>query len=227
MICLLPAYPAHIDITPMLSFMGLLCNPRNGRVGVINKYPTAKWAGDNDCFNGNFDPIKFQTWLRKIYSCRERCLFITAPDVVANAEATIRQFPEWSEKIRSLGYPVAFALQDGVKESDIPWDLCDAVFLGGSTKFKLSQEAIQLLLIAKEYGKWRHVGRINTIKRVTHFWNYADSFDGTDFIFHPNESIKDTVYIMTWRQQQIELMPNLSRNPEGTRALPDKTRGLA
>ena len=39
--------------------------------------------------------------------------------------------------------------------------------------------ALALARAAKRRGKWVHVGRVNSQRRLRHFWGWADSVDGT------------------------------------------------
>ncbi len=43
------------------------------------------------------------------------CLFVAAPDVVADAEATLDLFGGWRREIASQGLPVALVAQDGLE----------------------------------------------------------------------------------------------------------------
>jgi hypothetical protein len=69
-----------------------------------------------------------------------RCLFATAPDVVGDAQATLRRayMLGW---IRYAGLPAALVAQDGLEHLATPWDDFDALFLGGSTAWKLGPAA--------------------------------------------------------------------------------------
>jgi hypothetical protein len=161
-----------------------------------------KWAGDNDCYTGKFNKGKFIKWLEMARPYQDRCLFVTCPDVVCDPITTCKQYLEWQPIIKNMGYRPALVLQDGIKSKDIDWANTDAVFVGGSTDWKLSQDVIRLLIKAGERGKWRHIGRINSLKRMSHFWNYAESFDGTDFIYHPEESVK--MYLPKIRGRKLQ-----------------------
>jgi hypothetical protein len=58
--------------------------------------------------------------------------------------------------------------------------LIKAIFIGGSTDWKLSQHAVAIIKAAKALGKWAHVGRVNTPARFEYFEKLgADSIDGT------------------------------------------------
>jgi len=104
------------------------------------------------------------------------------PDVVADHAATIELWREWAPEVRSLGHRTAFVAQDGCETfSQVPTD-ADAVFIGGSTDYKLSTETAGLIGDAKAAGLWVHMGRVNTQRRAR--WAQAvgcDSIDGTTF----------------------------------------------
>src|SRR5262245_60862035 len=106
------------------------------------------WAMDNGAYTG-LDVAAYMRMLEQFMEshCRAPCLFVTAPDVVADADATLAMWPFWSRVLRGLGYPVAFVLQDGIG-TRTPWPECDAVFVGGSTYFKLSGEVRCLMGLA-------------------------------------------------------------------------------
>lgn len=49
------------------------------------------------------------------------------------------------------------------------------------------------------------VGRVNSLKRMRHFWHFADSFDGTDYVHHPHQSVRLYLPEMKRLKQQLEL----------------------
>ena len=62
----------------------------------------------------------------------------------------------------------------------MPWDAVDAVFIGGSTNWKCSIAAVQIIQAAQLLGKHVHVGRVNGPERWEHFDKLGvDSADGT------------------------------------------------
>jgi hypothetical protein len=61
----------------------------------------------------------------------------------------------------------------------IPWNDIDAIFIGGSTEFKLSKHSQQICKAAKSLDKWVHIGRVNTPERFEWASDLADSIDGT------------------------------------------------
>lgn len=155
--------------------LGHLLTPNAG-----NSIPTTglKWAADNACFSG-FNPERFRRFLAKIRS-GVGCLFVVVPDVVGNARETLALFQQWRDEVALTGHPLALVGQDGAEDCEIPWDEFGAWFVGGSTEWKLSQASADLCQEAKRRGKWVHIGRVNSRRRmeVSHSFG-ADSIDGT------------------------------------------------
>lgn len=136
------------------------------------------WAADNDAFN-SFDPPRFVAMLDRLAGI-PGCMWVAAPDSVADASATLALFDEWQPAIRVRGFPVALVLQDGISPNAVPWGRVDAVFVGGSTVWKMSPQAHALVIEAGQRGKSRHMGRVNTRRRIklAKSWE-CDSVDGT------------------------------------------------
>lgn len=171
---------------------GRLITPRSGHSIKASSGDNKPWGADNDAFGGwdHKKELAFSRMLGRICrdGKRETCRFVAAPDVVGDSEATMRQFDAWGSIIRSSGLPVALVAQDGLTAADVPWDSIDSLFIGGTTEFKLSRESDDLISAAKRLGKWVHVGRVNTLKRIRHFHDIGvDSFDGSKFSRWPDE----------------------------------------
>lgn len=141
------------------------------------------WGLDNGAFS-DFDANAFTDALER-YRGVPGCRFVTCPDVVGDALTTLRKFRLWAPMIRALGYPVALVAQDGLTVEATPWDAIDALFIGGTTAWKLSRQADELLAYASARGKWRHVGRVNSRRRIEHVWGRCDSIDGSGFSWFP------------------------------------------
>jgi len=160
-----------------------ICTPNEGRTPL----PGVTWAADNGCFSRNYvGDERWLAWLAKHADHAGRCLFATAPDVVGDAQATLARSAPHLPAIRALGYPAALVAQDGLERLDVPWDAFDALFIGGSTEWKLGKAAAALVAKAKRRGKHVHMGRVNSRRR----WSYAehigcDSVDGTFLAFGP------------------------------------------
>jgi len=136
-----------------------------------------EFAIDNGAFAG-FDAAKFRSLLARESSAKHLCRFVTVPDVVGDARRTLEVFDHW--KYLLTGWPLAFAVQDGIEHLPIPWKQIQAVFIGGTTAFKLGQQAKAVIRAAQALDKWVHVGRVNTPGRFEYFEELgADSIDGT------------------------------------------------
>ena len=164
--------------------LGHLVTPSNrSSIGSLLKTGLF-WAVDNGAFSG-LDPVRFRRLLRRVAQ-HSRCLFIVCPDVVGDAKETLRLFDEWEEEVRATGQPVAFVGQDGAENLDLPWDRFECFFVGGrkperGREWKLSRAASDLCHEAKRRGKWVHVGRVNSLRRMRAVFegNMADSVDGS------------------------------------------------
>ena len=183
--------------------LGVLIGPR--KTNSIDKVLATRlpWAADNDCFN-TYNPSLYCRLMQRITGKR-RLLFITAPDVVANAELTLRRFYLWEPVILSYDLPIAFVGQDGITDHPIPWDRFDAFFLGGSTEWKLSAEAAALVLYAKSLGKWVHMGRVNSQRRLKYAMSIGcDSVDGTGYSKFHYKIHRDLRFI-SYQERQTSL----------------------
>lgn len=158
--------------------LGVLSSPR-----CVYRDAHAKgfqWAADNDAFLA-WDDAAFVRMLDKITGI-PGCLFVTAPDVVGDADATWGRFLHWHSTLEKTGQPIAFVAQDGIEHSTIPWESIDALFIGGTTEFKLSALVADLVYTAKGLGKLVHMGRVNTRRRIRYAQSIGcDSIDGTNF----------------------------------------------
>lgn len=132
---------------------------------------------DNGGYSG-LDSPAFLKLLNREQHQREQCLFVAVPDVVGSARRTLEVFERWQPRLD--GWKLALVCQDGQEHLPIPWDDIAAVFIGGSTNWKCSAHAEQIVKAAKALDKWVHVGRVNDPARFKHFEELgADSCDGT------------------------------------------------
>jgi hypothetical protein len=139
--------------------------------------PALQWGIDNGAFS-RFEEKSFLSLLAREEHHKANCLFVTVPDVVGSARRTLEIFDRWKGRLST--WPIALAIQDGQQDLEIPWDDIAAVFIGGSTDFKLSPGAAHIIKAAKIIGKWAHVGRVNDPARFAYFEELgADSIDGT------------------------------------------------
>jgi hypothetical protein len=165
--------------------IGLLDQPKSN----YKKEDGWVWAADNGCFNNEtyIGDEGWFNWLKKNLAHVNSCLFASIPDVVGDHEATIIRSAPWFQPVGDLGYRPAFVLQDGATEETIPWDQCAAVFIGGTTEFKLSPDVARLVGVAKSKSKHVHMGRVNSFRRFRYASEIGvDSVDGTFVAFGPD-----------------------------------------
>ena len=208
------ANPVRVAIPVMATGgnLGFINTPKQG-----NRIPDgAWWIADNGAGPGKYGighgypgNEGLLQWLASFTEEeKSRALFATAPDVVGDAAATMERSRPMFAKIRALGFPVALVLQDGQQDVEIPWDEIDAVFVGGTTEFKLGRVAARLVAEAKARGKWVHVGRVNSLKRLRYAKQIgADSADGTYLVFGPEKNLPK---LLSWLdvvngQEQLDL----------------------
>jgi hypothetical protein len=172
--------------------LDMIATPAQG-----NRLEPVPWAADNGCFGDGYpgDDAWF-AWLRAHADLAGRCRFAVAPDVFdadrgrGDAAATLARSAPWLPRLRELGYPAALVAQDGLEELVAPWDAFDALFIGGSTGWKLGPHAAALTAEAKRRGKWVHMGRVNSYARLRHARDIGcDSADGTFLAFGPDRNL--------------------------------------
>jgi hypothetical protein len=98
------------------------------------------------------------------------------PDVPGNAAATLESFRRYNVEITSRGLRTAFAVQDGMRPTDVPSrNLQQVIFIGGSTRWKWN--GVESWCARFPHV---HVGRVNTFHGL---WKCFDagaaSVDGT------------------------------------------------
>jgi len=171
-------------------YIGWLKTPsnRNSITSIVRA--DVPWACDNDCFV-KLKRRDYLAMLRQLKTAnRSRLLFVTAPDVVADAAATLARFRLWQPALAYLDLPIALVAQDGQEDLPVPWGQIACLFIGGSTRWKLGAHAERLIYEAHERGKHVHVGRVNTLRRMWLFSSLpVDSFDGTCFSKWPDKFI--------------------------------------
>lgn len=179
------------------------------------------WGADNQQFSGKFSEtghggkkranrLGYFDWLRTLYKYMDTCKFVAAPDyldrwydgarwqVKGDAVKTLAMFDQYAPRIKELGYPVAYVAQDESENYPIP-ELADALFVGGSTEWKLGRGAEKIIKVAQARGMWVHIGRVNSPRRFAYFKMLGcDSCDGTHIVFEPDRA---ALRIMAWVNQ--------------------------
>lgn len=161
-------------------------------------------CADNSCFGDKFPGYgRWISWLEKMSGEADRFRFVVAPDVFlpdrgrGDAAATLKRSLPWLPAIRALGFPAAFVSQEGSDQPGlIPWDDIDCLFIGGADAWKWGPEVRDLIVRAKELGKWVHIGRVNSWEHVLASVNRgADSADGTFLVFGPDINLP---IVLSW-----------------------------
>jgi hypothetical protein len=187
--------------------VGHLIVPRQWNDPVSLDLQAGRGAMDNGAWSG-FDEGAFVRMLEayqpyqpyQAYQAYQGCVFVAAPDVVADAASTLRRWPFWARLIRGLGFPPAFVAQDGLSPERVPWDDITtategaprrgALFIGGSTTYKESAHVRTLMAYAKSKGVWTHWGRVNGKRRYEMALKAGcDSFDGSGFSKWPDTNV--------------------------------------
>lgn len=201
MIILLPTLPKHYPYDRLI--MGNLVTPDSwGLQETVSNAPV--WAADNNCFTlgDRFDFAKFKTWLDKLIDYRATCKFVTVPDVVANAEATAKRWSQYAPELSE--WPLAYVAQDGLET--LPSVEFACLFIGGSTEYKLGATVRRLVGEVKQAGKWVHMGRVNSQKRMLYALKIGcDSFDGTGIAIRPNAELRLQIPYLRAINKQLTL----------------------
>ena len=170
--------------------------------GQRGPYPWLPYALDNGCFNG-FDKAAWLELLEWASIQRQKPMWITVPDVVADHDATLELWNRWSPTAAKYNRPLAFVVQDGCTPDAVP-SQAEVVFVGGSTAWKL-----RTLPIWASHFERVHVGRVNGAKRLFYCYrNQVESCDGTGWGRGNQSQLKGLI-------QYLETI-------EGTRAEPDQ-----
>ena len=139
--------------------------------------PESYFAIDNGAFS-KFDRTRFVNLLDREQDRKNLCRFVAVPDVVGSARRTLECFDSWADRLS--GWRLALVAQDGLQDLEVPWKSIDAIFIGGSTEWKMSSHASQVIKAAQLLDKWVHVGRVNAPGRFEYFEELGvDSIDGT------------------------------------------------
>jgi hypothetical protein len=184
-------HKAHETLLPWRGpNVGRLLSPRQ----FSRAYDTAEagipWAADNDCFQG-LDADAYRAMLAAIYGL-PGCRFVVAPDSVGNWQRTRRMFEYWYAELSACWQPIAYVAQDGQPSEHVPWRRIGALFVGGTTEYKCSDAAHDLVREARRRGLWTHMGRVNTARRMTLAMSWGcDSIDGTSVSMYTDKRLPE------------------------------------
>jgi hypothetical protein len=225
MILLVSGATSTLRRLPLDAPVGHLVTPHTGNRIADIAASGRPWAADNGCgpkadgTPGELDEGAFWAMCEEIAQhCdpwrqprTRRPLWVVCPDVVGDATGTWARWQEWAPRLLALRLPLAYVIQDGYRSDQRPpLAQVRCAFLGGSTAFKESDEARQILRHWLADGKAVHVGRVNTERRLRLFDSLGtdhngypiqpSSIDGTQFSRYPD------TYIPRWAER---LQPSL------------------
>ena len=160
-------------------------------------------AIDNGCFSkpDKYTDDGYLLYLQKLDL--KDSLFAVAPDVVGDYKKTRERAYPMFDKIKNIGYKVAYVGQDGEDGKGLDFSVFDCLFLGGTTDWKLGGQACELVALARQHKKWVHMGRVNSYKRMRVAGAIGvDSVDGTYTCWKTKEREKHLAeWITTIRKQ--------------------------
>jgi hypothetical protein len=209
------ASPVRPEVYPLAAEgrIGILFQPAY-RPRPYHNLAEVTWAADNGCYaaGDKFDLDRYLDFLDRYAEHAGTCLFATAPDVLEDPVATWERGAPVLPQIRGRGYPAAFVAQDGFDATEVDWDSFDVLFVGGSTRWKLTR-GYELAALAHSYGKRAHLGRVNSGKRYrAGMWAGFDSADGTFLAYSPDRN----------RDRLVGWLDSAHAQPQLIAVLPDR-----
>lgn len=138
------------------------------------------YALDNDawgCFLKSL-PFNETAWLRMLdkVPASQPPLWALVPDVVADKDKTLDAWAKHLPSVAGRGWPLAFAVQNGMSPIDVPIE-ADVVFIGGTTEWKWSTVKLWVDNFPRV-----HIGRVNGARRLWIAQRIgAESCDGSGY----------------------------------------------
>ena len=136
-----------------------------------------------------WDERQFLKLVDRAAGCPRPPMFLIVPDAVGDCHATLENWHKWYPQLKSLGWPLAFAVQDGIEADQIPGE-ADLVFVGGTQEWKFRTMAFWCRSFPC------HVGQINTGSRLYQAHQAgAWSVDGTGWFRNTNSFLDLIKYL--------------------------------
>ena len=150
---------------------------------LFGPYPHLPYALDNGAYgawknDAPWDQGTFERALDWVSSQTMGPMWVVVPDVVGDADETMRSWEVWAPRIRERGFELALAVQDGmtpkaVLEHTDP----EVIFVGGTRDWKQHSMAGW----TRSFGRV-HVGRVNGLRDLMACHRLGvESVDGTGF----------------------------------------------
>lgn len=188
--------PARPDVIAT-GLIGYLASPLAG-----NRVPNGvTWAADNGCFNA--DTFNIHRWVDWLNRQPRTALWATVPDAVGDHDATLELWHKWAPVVTDLGFRPAFVIQNGCASLASVPNNAAAVFVGGDTRYKLSETA---RIIVQHFDGPTHMGRVNSLRRLrlASAWG-IDTVDGTFLAYAPDLNLERLLRFMRATKQQPTL----------------------
>lgn len=193
--------------------LGWLVSPHVYRTMRCRKAPFWPWieyAIDNEAFpawqNGRpWDEGAFFELLQETKKETNAPMWVVVPDVVANPEETKRNWQIYADRVAAFGWPLAFAVQNGMGPKDVPSD-ADVIFVGGSDADNWKWKSAPMWC---EHFPRVHIGRVNSARLVRYSEKIgAESVDGTSWFRDPSRPrlVQLEAWLAGEPEKQIELM---------------------
>ena len=191
-------------------WIGHLCTPLSPKLSRTAR-TGRPYAIDNGCYSSKvpFNLEKYLLFISKLMNSANRPpLFTAAPDVVGDHSATWKLTEPVLSRLRAIGARPALVCQDGLTAEQVPWDAIDAIFIGGTTRWKMGCEVVNICKQATLRGTWIHVGRVNYSTRIRHCHEvlHADSVDGNASAMNPQKIWQQVQWIKGLEYQRLPLL---------------------
>lgn len=185
-----------------------------GRVGVLvgpsyfKKLKMREWmpyALDNDAYSSFSNRTEWSeaAWKKMLQWARmtgQDPKWVLVPDAVADRAGTLKKWDRYAPELDEFGWPLAFAVQDGMRPSDVPAE-AEVVFVGGSDDFKYRS----LPMWTSRFERV-HVGRVNEVHRLQTCQRLnVESVDGSGW-FRDTRRLEQ---LTLWMRSQLQEHPML------------------
>lgn len=143
--------------------------------------PGIPYALDNDAYTAwtSGHPWSEPHWLAMLSKAKASGiapLWVLVPDVVADRAGTLASWRRYAPVAASYGWPLAFAVQDGMTPADVPAE-ASVVFVGGTTRWKWRSAESWCRSFPRV-----HIGRVRLLKLQSCEAMGAESVDGSGFM---------------------------------------------
>lgn len=178
--------------------LGCIVTPNQGNVTFPDEWDV---IADNGCFGGRWS---HDTWFRWVLGLPRTVRFVVAPDVFDPTggpchDATLERWHHYGPLLDRHGFTPAFVAQVGTTPDNFPDD-APVAFLGGTTEWKLGPTATAITAQCNRDGRWVHMGRVNSRRRVRAARAMGcDSADGTFLTYGPDVNLPR---LLSWMEDQ-------------------------